>query len=219
MATDKQIAANRRNAKKNTGPKTEDGKLRSRQNAVRHGLTAETVITGFEDVDEYSAFEASIIADYDPQTAIERSLAARLASLLWRLRRATAIESGLLQIQTERDHNRSEHDNRCSETSSLDPLIVFRKLLPQPGKDDHPLAPQLAHSDEDSAPQNPVFAAAQCFVRLHEMNCQLLDRITRYELALWRQVAQTLLILGNTYHARPRFWSLPRSRVSRESRS
>jgi hypothetical protein len=48
MATGSQIAANRKNATKSTGPRTEEGKQRSRQNAFRHGLTAETVIVGLE---------------------------------------------------------------------------------------------------------------------------------------------------------------------------
>ena len=92
MATDKQIAANRENAKKSTGPRTEPGKRRSRRNAYRHGLTAESVITVLEDEAAYKKFENKIIADYTPKSAIERALVVRLASLLWRLRRAVAIE-------------------------------------------------------------------------------------------------------------------------------
>jgi hypothetical protein len=101
MTSLRQIEANRRNALKSTGPKTENGKRRSRRNAFRHGLTAETVIEVLEDTDDYRGFEAAITADYDTRTAVERELVLRLASLLWRIRRATSIETGLLRIQAE----------------------------------------------------------------------------------------------------------------------
>src|SRR5271166_4385717 len=99
MTSFRQIEANRRNARKSTGPITEEGKQRSRCNAVRHGLTAETVIGALEDAEDYQAFEATIIADYNAQSAVERELVLRLASLLWRLRRATTMETGLFEIQ------------------------------------------------------------------------------------------------------------------------
>src|SRR6266436_9886397 len=101
MTSYRQIAANRRNARKSTGPTTEEGKQRSRCNAVRHGLTAETVIGALEDAEDYKEFEAAIIADYDAQSAVERELVLRLASLLWRLRRATTMETGLFAIQAD----------------------------------------------------------------------------------------------------------------------
>lgn len=62
------IAANRRNAQKSTGPVTQQGRDRSRCNAVRHELTAETVINALEDAEDYKAFEAAVIADYDAQS-------------------------------------------------------------------------------------------------------------------------------------------------------
>ena len=101
MTSYRQIEANRRNALRSTGPRTEAGKLQSRRNAVRHGLMAETVIGSLEDAEDYSAFEAAIIADYDAQSAVERELVLRLASILWRLRRATAMETGLFEIHAE----------------------------------------------------------------------------------------------------------------------
>src|SRR6267378_3937944 len=106
MTSYRQIEANRRNALKSTGPNTEAGKDRSRRNAVRHGLCAETVIGVIESVDDYRAFEASVIADYEAQTAVERELVLRLASLLWRLRRATSIETDLLRTQAELSQDR-----------------------------------------------------------------------------------------------------------------
>src|SRR3954463_8816077 len=104
MTSFKQIEANRGNARRSTGPATQEGKLRSRQNAVRHGLPAETVIGALEDAEDYKTFEAAIIADYDAQSAVERELVLRLASVLWRLRRATTMETGLFEIQA--DHMR-----------------------------------------------------------------------------------------------------------------
>src|SRR6201997_4571504 len=101
MTSFKQFEANRRNARLSTGPVTDEGKRKSRQNALRHGLTAETVIDALEDAEDYAAFELAITSDYDAQSAVERELVLRLASLLWRLRRATAIESGLFRIQAE----------------------------------------------------------------------------------------------------------------------
>jgi hypothetical protein len=99
MSSFRQIEANRRNARLSTGPVTEEGKRKSWQNALRHGLTAETVIDALEDAEDDAAFEMAVIADYDAQSAVERELVLRLASLLWRLRRATAMEGGLFKIQ------------------------------------------------------------------------------------------------------------------------
>jgi hypothetical protein len=101
MSSFRQIEANRRNARLSTGPVTKEGKNRSRQNAVRHGLTTETVIDALEDAEDYAAFEMAVTADYDAQSAVERELVLRLASVLWRLRRATSIESGLFSIQAK----------------------------------------------------------------------------------------------------------------------
>ena len=101
MTSLRQIESNRRNAQRSTGPKTQSGKARSSQNAVRHGLTAETVIGPLEDPADYRAFEQAVTTAYDAETAVERELVLRLASLLWRLRRATSVETGLLQIQCE----------------------------------------------------------------------------------------------------------------------
>ena len=100
MATEKQIAANRLNAAKSTGPKTAEGKRRSRLNAFRHGLTAETVITVFEAANEYQSLERDLLAEYGPRTPLEHQLVVRLASLIWRVRRATAIETGSKAVRS-----------------------------------------------------------------------------------------------------------------------
>jgi hypothetical protein len=64
------------------------------------------VIAGLEDTEDYRGFEAAITSDYNAETAVERELVLRLASLLWRLRRIIAIETNLFQIQAEILHDR-----------------------------------------------------------------------------------------------------------------
>src|ERR1700689_3615442 len=134
MTSFKQIEANRRNARKSTGPVTEEGKLQSRCNAVRHGLTAETVIGALEDAEDYKVFEAAIVADYDAQSAVERELVLRLASLLWRLRRATTIETGLFEIQ-------ADHLSKFRQARQIHPAsreIVYAMFgRPEPAGLDH----------------------------------------------------------------------------------
>jgi hypothetical protein len=125
MTTYRQIEANPRNAQRSTGPRTEAGKHSSRCNAVRHGLTAGTVIGALEDAEDYKAFEAAIIADYDAQSAVERELVLWLASILWRLRRATTMETGLFEIQAQ--HLRDYGQNRRVALKSHDIIhALFR---------------------------------------------------------------------------------------------
>jgi hypothetical protein len=148
MTSYRQIEANRRNALKSTGPETEAGKRVSRCNAVRHGLTAETVIGSLEDAEDYKAFEAAITADYDAQSAVERELVLRLASILWRLRRATTMETGLFEIQA--DHIQNYRENRQLLSDSRD---VIHTLL------------RRADSDRNVKADNTV-EFARCFLRL-----------------------------------------------------
>jgi hypothetical protein len=210
MTSFRQIEANRRNAGKSTGPKTEQGKERSRCNAVRHGLTAETVIGALEHAEDYRAFEGAIIADYDAQSAVERELVLRLASLLWRLRRATTIETGLFEVQA--DHLREFRRTRQAHTASQE--IVYAIL----GRDDRigfdrdsascgvTGAPEAApRSGPGSAgpAADPAVELTHCFLRLANLpNCAL-DRLNRYEVALWRQVAQTFVALDDLERRKP----------------
>jgi hypothetical protein len=101
MTSLRQIEANRRNALNSTGPTSANGKQVSRRNALRHGFTAETVLEPLESPEEYRTFEAAIVSEYVPQTPVEQELVHRLASLFWRLRRSTSIETGLLRMQSE----------------------------------------------------------------------------------------------------------------------
>jgi hypothetical protein len=195
----KQIAANRANARRSTGPKTDEGKQRSRCNAVRHGLTSETVIAALEDADDYKAFEAAITADYDAQSAVERELVLRLASLLWRLRLATAIETGLFDIEAEQQS--VQRDERYSSATS-DKVVAF--LGSFDGSDGAALSKARGASTPAGIGSNGISAElARCFLRLADLPNFAFDRLNRYEATLWRQVGQTLLALNMLDRRKP----------------
>ena len=195
MTSFKQIAANRANARKSTGPNTEEGKQRSRCNAVRHGLTAETVIGALEDAEDYKAFEAAITADYDAQSAVERELVLRLASLLWRLRRATSVETGLFEIQAGdlRDWEMQSEGTLFGASSSV--LAIANGMRAIAGK-----ASASASGEPDAGPAAEL---ARCFLRLANLPNFALDRLSRYETTLWRQVGQVLFALDALDRRKP----------------
>jgi hypothetical protein len=204
MTTFKQIEANRRNAAKSTGPVTEKGKQRSRCNAVRHGLTAETVIGALEDAEDYQAFEAAIVADYDAQSAVERELVLRLASLLWRLRRATSMETGLFEMQA--DQLREFRQARQIDPESRKIVYaMFGRDDPvdaDPDRASHGMTTQTL-PDTGPAAVDPAADLARCFLRLANLPNFALDRLSRYEAILWRQVGQILFALDTLDRRKP----------------
>lgn len=207
MTSFRQIAANHRNAAKSTGPTTDEGKQRSRCNALRHGLTAETVIGSLEDAEDYKAFEAAVAADYDAQSAVERELVLRLASLLWRLRRATAIEAGLFEIQADQLGELTK-ERQIAACSRQIVYALFGQPSAQIGEDPAPLSatadPETIHDPGPAGPiRTPSVGLARCFLRLADLPSFALDRLNRYEAALWRQVAQTLFALDALDRCKP----------------
>jgi hypothetical protein len=191
MSTLKQIAANRCNALKSTGPTTPEGKERSRRNAVRHGLTAETVIPALEDAEDYQAFEAAVTADYDAETAVERELVLRLASALWRLRRATGIETAVFDSMTDRSESPEQEPQPKSEAiieiaslSEQAQLVLVEQREQNASISNAPYPKRQSH-------------LATVFLRLCEQPTFPLDRLSRYEHLLWRQARQLVFTLEN----------------------
>ena len=210
MSSFKQIEANRRNALKSTGPRTQEGKERSRCNALRHGLTAETIIAALEDTEDYQAFEAAVIADYDAESAVERELVLRLASVLWRLRRATGIETALFESVTAEPGK--------GEYGSLRPTLVEAA-----DRSDRNQLHLVATGQSDAAAGNErsfntKSDIADCFLRLAALPTFALDRLSRYEHLLWRQARQIVFTLESLRHRKrkPSHSSFPFSFRRRE---
>jgi hypothetical protein len=174
---------------------------RSRRRAWRDGLAGQSVVRNFENVRTYRAFERVLIGSIDPRSVIELELAHRLASLLWRLRRASAVETGLLEIQGGLLLARRQTPPRSR--SQPGPLPISTRLNGH-GKvalsnESHelPASDQEPLSLFSRPPLEPCSsrAIAECFLRLSNLDPTLLDRAGRYEGRLWRQAAQTLWML------------------------
>ena len=172
---------------KSTGPVTFEGKRHSRCNAVRHGLTAETVITAFENTEDYEAFQATVISDYDAETAVERELVLRLASALWRLRRSTLIETGLFEAAVEALSHQQQFRNLDESAARLS-YSSLAAALESPEKNASDIKRDIAH----------------CFLHLADLPGSAHVRLSRYEQALWRQVRQLVFTLESLRRRRRR---------------
>src|SRR6266508_2594251 len=194
---------------------------RSRRRAWRDGLADQTVVKALEHVRSYRAFERALIASVDPRSALELALAHRLASLLWRLRRASAIETGLFEIQAEFLVARRQDPSRGPGQLGTLPTptqATGDKIAPGSNGRDDPLA-----SDQEPPPTSipPPLAPwwksrtiAQCFLRLSNLDPTLLDRVGSYETRLWRQAAQTIWTLEAMRQPPPPMRQRLRNRVA-----
>jgi hypothetical protein len=128
-----------------------------------------------------------VISDYDAESAVERELVLRLASVLWRLRRATGIETALFESATE---NSRKHERRpsCENLGGAADLAERNRPLLR--------AVQQSDATEGNAlSSNANKDIADCFLRLADLPTSALDRLSRYEHMLWRQARQIVFTL------------------------
>jgi hypothetical protein len=106
--------ANRRNARLSTGPRTPDGKAKSSQNAVTHGLFADDhVILPGESKEAHDKIYNEFFNSIRPTDATEAAIVERMTSARWKLRRLRESESALFERQSRSAIERVENDYRC----------------------------------------------------------------------------------------------------------
>ncbi|HEX6897677.1 MAG TPA: hypothetical protein VF146_20495 [Bryobacteraceae bacterium] len=91
-------AINRENSQRSTGPRTQDGKQRSSENSLKHGLTSRTPVLRSEDPAAYQRHCRGFHEEYQPKTPTEIQLVQELAGTAWRLNRIPALEAQLLDV-------------------------------------------------------------------------------------------------------------------------
>ena len=111
MATKAQIKANRENAKKSTGPRTEEGKARVSLNALKHGLLARDAVLPEEDPAEFDRQLRDLEHDLRPENSLEFELVRQIADAQWRMRRLVRIETAFLSAALDEKRRHEERSN------------------------------------------------------------------------------------------------------------
>ena len=102
MPTEAQIRANRKNATKSTGPRTEKGKARVSKNALKHGLLAKDSVVPGEDPAEFDRHVTLYEDTYNPRNCVEKALVHQIADAAWRIQRLSRIEATIITTAIER---------------------------------------------------------------------------------------------------------------------
>jgi hypothetical protein len=124
MPSQKQIEANRRNARKSTGPITEAGKAVAKFNALRHGMTAESAVLPYEDHLAYAMLREALLSHYAPANIAEEMLVDVLANSYWRLLRARRVETSTMKLGIQALKQRNGI-NPAPSNKDDDALAVF----------------------------------------------------------------------------------------------
>jgi hypothetical protein len=129
MSTDAKIIANRRNAKKSTGPRTQKGKAIVSNNAVKHGLLAHQNVISSENQADFCKERDRILSDLVPDSPMESMLAERMVILSWRLKRIDHIQNQTIDALSAR--------NTSSPLMKLTKSLLFKdSALPQADSSD-----------------------------------------------------------------------------------
>lgn len=131
-ASSKSSAANRANAARSTGPATPEGKLKSSQNAVKHGLLARSIVLEGEVLDRFTALLDSLIALFEPRTCVESALVENMAVARWRQMRLWGMEQAGMAQEMRKQALRPGNEETNAEAAALDAptrsAIAFRTL-------------------------------------------------------------------------------------------
>jgi hypothetical protein len=165
MATEKQVQANQKNAQKSTGPRTPEGKAKSSQNAVTHGLTSKRPVLDIEDNAEFGTFVNELLDQLDPTNPLEFFFAKRAACQAWRIQRA-----------------------QCYET------LILNNLIKSASQNENLQARSVSDGIDSSLPVQPISPDSLLGQILADdfRNHRTLEKITRYEMRLENSMMRCL---------------------------
>ena len=134
MTSQARIDANKKNAQRSTGPRTQAGKERTRLNGLKHGLRSEEIVLPTEDRAVYESHLAAWMDDWKPPTETRRFLVERVAAASWRLKRCVRNETARLGERARRagaewDKIQDDHRDRQVKRLPEEPEAALAELL------------------------------------------------------------------------------------------
>jgi hypothetical protein len=105
MVSNTKLLANRLNALKSTGPRTEEGKAVASQNSVKHGLLAEQDVISSESEADFDLYRQQLLDELSPISPMESMLAERIVTLSWRLKRAGRFQNQAIDVLNSNQAN------------------------------------------------------------------------------------------------------------------
>jgi hypothetical protein len=199
MTSDKQADANRRNARKSTGPKTPEGKAVARLNALKHGLLSQELLLPGEDEAALNELSELLMAELQPVGAMETLLVRDIIVAHWRLRRLRMVEAGIFARQLREELiEQAESEARSYERDTAKEIL--NQMTPITDEQKHQQA--LAKVEELKAEQETETATlGQAFIRdANEANA--FSKLSRYETPIWRSFYRALHELQRLQAAR-----------------
>ena len=181
-ATQSQIHANRLNALKSTGPKTQEGKATVSQNALKHGLSARHDVVITENQADFDLHRDSLLEELSPQGPMESMLADRIISLSWRLKRADLIQNQTIDAMHE-----ANESNPLTNLTNLTKSFGLNVPIPSPS--------QLKTKNQKlKTPFLPDLTLGRLALK-DFANARVLDRLLMYERRIEHSLQKTILEL------------------------
>ena len=179
MSSPAQVSANQANAQRSTGPRTPQGKAAVAQNAIRHGLTARHLVIRPDEQEEFTTLQNSLLAELDPQGAVETVTFHELVHAAWSLHRFRRIEAQIsdggpadfLDAQTIAILDRLTRYQARSQRAYYKSLHELRAL-----QTNRPLRP--VKLDEQAAVETPAIADISELTKQAELTKQTHSAVT-----------------------------------------
>ena len=200
MTSDKKREANRRNARKSTGPRTPEGKSAVRLNAFKHGLLSQEVLLPWEDGEAFQELGEHLRAELQPVGVLQHLHVDRVIAAYWRLRRVNQVEVGLFAWgRSEELRERANREINDYLSSELHDIIIptSTEITDEKKREEALSKAQQIRSEQESE----IATLGRIFARDAD-KANAFSKLSRYETTIERGLYKALHELERRQAAR-----------------